>query len=73
MTKHELLAIVTHDPEEAALLAEEVVVLDGGRVRQRGTRADVFGAPASPEVAALLGGGTPRDEVHGHAPPDTGL
>jgi len=47
--------LVTHDPEEAALLAEEIVVLDDGRVLQAGARADVFATPASPEVAALLG------------------
>jgi molybdate transport system permease protein len=47
--------LVTHDPEEAALLADEVLVLDRGRVLQAGTRASVFGAPASPQVAALLG------------------
>jgi ABC-type sulfate/molybdate transport systems ATPase subunit/ABC-type sulfate transport system permease component len=47
--------LVTHDPEEAALLADEVLVLDRGRVLQAGTRASVFEAPASPQVAALLG------------------
>lgn len=46
--------VVTHDPEEAALLAEEVIVLAEGRVRQAGTRAAVFERPASPEVARLL-------------------
>ncbi len=47
--------LVTHDPEEAALLADEVLVLDHGRVLQAGVRASVFRAPASPQVAALLG------------------
>jgi ABC-type Fe3+/spermidine/putrescine transport system ATPase subunit/ABC-type sulfate transport system permease component len=47
--------LVTHDPEEAALLADEIVVLDNGRVAQAGTRAAVFSAPASPTVAGLLG------------------
>jgi molybdate transport system permease protein len=47
--------LVTHDPEEAALLADEIVVLDDGRVLQSGTRASVFRAPGSPQVAALLG------------------
>jgi ABC-type sulfate/molybdate transport systems ATPase subunit/ABC-type sulfate transport system permease component len=47
--------IVTHDPEEAALLADEIIVLDHGRVLQAGPRADVFRAPSSPEVAGLLG------------------
>jgi len=47
--------IVTHDAEEAALLADEIVVIDAGRVLQAGTRREVFRAPGSPEVAALLG------------------
>jgi ABC-type sulfate/molybdate transport systems ATPase subunit/ABC-type sulfate transport system permease component len=47
--------LVTHDPEEAALLADEIVVLDGGHVLQAGPRASVFRAPGSPQVAALLG------------------
>jgi ABC-type Fe3+/spermidine/putrescine transport system ATPase subunit/ABC-type sulfate transport system permease component len=47
--------IVTHDPEEAALLSDELLVLDDGRVLQAGTREAVFAAPASPQVAALLG------------------
>jgi molybdate transport system permease protein len=47
--------IVTHDPEEAALLADEIIVLDHGRVLQAGSRAEVFRAPSSPEVAGLLG------------------
>ena len=47
--------IVTHDPEEAALLAEEIVVLDDGHVLQAGSRESVFRAPRSPQVASLLG------------------
>jgi len=47
--------IVTHDPEEAALLADEVIVLEDGHALQAGTREEVFRTPASPRVAALLG------------------
>jgi ABC-type sulfate/molybdate transport systems ATPase subunit/ABC-type sulfate transport system permease component len=47
--------IVTHDPEEAAMLADELIVIDGGRELQAGARREVFAAPASPRVAALLG------------------
>ncbi len=47
--------IVTHDPEEAALLADEIVVLDDGRVLQAGGRGAVFREPASPQIARLLG------------------
>jgi len=47
--------LVTHDPEEAALLADEILVIDGGHLLQAGPRAEVFSRPASPEVARLLG------------------
>jgi ABC-type Fe3+/spermidine/putrescine transport system ATPase subunit/ABC-type sulfate transport system permease component len=47
--------IVTHDPEEAALLADEILVVDEGMLLQAGPRAEVFARPASPHVARLLG------------------
>ncbi|HWG73438.1 MAG TPA: ATP-binding cassette domain-containing protein [Acidimicrobiales bacterium] len=47
--------VVTHDPEEAAALADEIVVLAGGRVLQAGTRRELFDRPASVTVAHLLG------------------
>jgi ABC-type Fe3+/spermidine/putrescine transport system ATPase subunit/ABC-type sulfate transport system permease component len=47
--------LVTHDPEEAALLSDEVIVLGRGRVLQAGTCADVMTRPASAEVARLVG------------------
>ena len=47
--------LVTHDPEEAAFLSDELIVLSCGRVLQTGTSRDVFSRPASPDVARLLG------------------
>lgn len=47
--------IVTHDPEDAALLADDVIILGDGSVLQSGAREGVFRAPGSPEVAELLG------------------
>ena len=47
--------IVTHDPDEAALLADEVLVIDQGRVLQEGPIEAVFAHPASLRVAELLG------------------
>jgi molybdate transport system permease protein len=47
--------LVTHDPEEAALLATEVLVIMEGRALQSGSRREIFGTPSSPEVARLLG------------------
>ena len=47
--------LVTHDPLEAASLAERVVVLEAGRVTQEGQFADVTARPRSPWVARMAG------------------
>ena len=47
---------VTHDQEEALELSDTVAVMSGGRVAQVGPPEEVYAHPASPEVAALLGG-----------------
>jgi len=47
--------IVTHDPTEAALLAEEVLVLDSGKLLQAGPVGEVFTHPRNARVAYLLG------------------
>lgn len=46
--------LVTHDSDEAALLAGDVVVIEEGRVLQAGRREEVFGAPAGERVRRLL-------------------
>jgi ABC-type Fe3+/spermidine/putrescine transport system ATPase subunit len=65
--QHELAAttiVVTHDPEEAAMLADELLVLDRGRIVQAGPTREVLDRPASPHVARLLG----MPNIHeGHA------
>ncbi len=47
--------LVTHDFTEAALLGDEVGVVDGGRIVQRGTAAELAAAPASAFVADFTG------------------
>ncbi len=47
--------LVTHDFEEAAVLADRVAVIDSGRVVQDGSAADLVAAPASAFVADLTG------------------
>ncbi len=47
--------LVTHDPEEAALLADELLVIADGRALQAGATAGVFARPANLAVAQLLG------------------
>jgi molybdate transport system ATP-binding protein len=48
--------LVTHDVRDAEALADEVVVLDAGRVVQQGSLATLRAAPAAPIVAGLLAG-----------------
>jgi molybdate transport system ATP-binding protein/molybdate transport system permease protein len=47
--------IVTHDPAEAAMLADEILVFEKGRVLQSGPTDAVFRRPSSETVARLLG------------------
>src|SRR5207244_677168 len=47
--------LVTHDFEDAALLADEVAVIDRGRVVQRGAPGELAAAPGSAFVADLTG------------------
>jgi molybdate transport system ATP-binding protein len=47
--------LVTHDFTEAALLADEVAVMDAGHIVQRGTPTALAAAPASAFVANLTG------------------
>jgi tungstate transport system ATP-binding protein len=47
--------LVTHDHDEAARLGDRVAVLISGQLRQIGSPADVFGAPADELVAAFVG------------------
>jgi molybdate transport system ATP-binding protein len=57
--------VVTHDPLDALLLADRVVVLSDGRVVEQGTSAEVLSRPRSPFAARLAGlnlvAGTWRD------------
>jgi molybdate transport system ATP-binding protein len=57
--------VVTHDPLDALLVADRVVVLSGGRVVEEGTSAQVLSRPRSPFAARLAGlnlvAGTWRD------------
>jgi molybdate transport system ATP-binding protein len=47
--------VVTHDPVEAATLADQLVVLEGGRITQHGPLSEVTARPRSPWVAAMVG------------------
>ena len=47
--------LVTHDPLEAMALADRLVVIEGGRILQSGSPAEVTERPRSPYVADLVG------------------
>lgn len=47
--------MVTHDLEEASYLADNIGVMEAGRIRRLGPTAEVFQNPASVEVARAMG------------------
>ena len=47
--------VITHDPLDAAALADRIVVLEAGRVVQEGTLAEITAQPRSRYVADLVG------------------
>ena len=46
---------VTHDQEDAFAIADRIVLLSKGRVLQIGTPEELYGRPASHEVASFIG------------------
>ena len=46
---------VTHDREEAMVMANRIVILDDGKIAQLGTPEEVYNRPLSPFVASFMG------------------
>jgi iron(III) transport system ATP-binding protein len=46
---------VTHDQEEALAVSDHVIVMEGGRIAQKGTPAELYEAPASRFLADFIG------------------
>jgi molybdate transport system ATP-binding protein len=68
--------LVTHDPVDALVLADRVLVLEGGRVVQEGPPGEVARRPATDYVARLVGlnlyPGTLEDPAQGRVLLDAG-
>ena len=56
--------LVTHDPVDASVLADRVVVLEDGAIVQQGTMAEIALRPRSPYVADLVGLNLYRGSAH---------
>jgi ABC-type Fe3+/spermidine/putrescine transport system ATPase subunit len=48
---------VTHDRQEAMVMADHIAILDAGRVAQIGTPEEIYNRPNSPFVASFMGAG----------------
>src|SRR6266851_7739211 len=48
---------VTHDRQEAMVMADRIVILDAGRAAQIGTPEEIYNHPNSPFVASFMGAG----------------
>lgn len=46
---------VTHDQEEALVMADRIAVMDSGRIAQVGTGKEIYGSPSSRYVADFIG------------------
>jgi spermidine/putrescine transport system ATP-binding protein len=46
---------VTHDQEEAMTMADEIAIMNGGRIEQLGTPSDLYERPRTSFVASFLG------------------
>ncbi len=52
---HTTVVYVTHDQIEAMTMGQRIAVLEGGRLRQVGTPAELYGRPADVFVARFIG------------------
>ena len=52
---HVTTVFVTHDQEEAMEVAEQIAVINGGRIEQTGSPDDLYETPANPFVMGFVG------------------
>jgi molybdate transport system ATP-binding protein len=68
LTDHDgATVLVTHDPLDAMVLADRIVVLEEGRIVQRGDAAEITRRPRTTYVARLVGLNLHRGVADGHA------
>ena len=60
---HVTTIFVTHDQEEAMEVAEQIVVLNNGRIEQEGTPRELYEEPANEFVMSFVG---PVNQLDGH-------
>jgi sulfate transport system ATP-binding protein len=60
---HVTTIFVTHDQEEAMEVAEQIVVLNDGRIEQEGTPRELYEQPANEFVMGFVG---PVNRLNGH-------
>ncbi|BCY05352.1 ABC transporter ATP-binding protein [Actinoplanes sp. L3-i22] len=59
--------LVTHDPLDALVLADRLIIIEGGRVVQEGDAATITARPRTDYVAQLVGLNLFRGQADGHA------
>jgi iron(III) transport system ATP-binding protein len=47
--------LVTHDQDEALSLADQIALIDGGRIGAYGSARDLYDHPPTPQIAAAIG------------------
>ncbi|MFE6799760.1 sulfate/molybdate ABC transporter ATP-binding protein [Paenibacillus chitinolyticus] len=54
---------VTHDQEEAVEVADEIMIVNKGRIEQKGSPIDIYREPLTPFVASFIGESSPLEEA----------
>lgn len=54
---------VTHDQDEAIEVADEIIIVNGGRIEQKGSPFDIYKNPSTAFVAQFIGQSTVLEEV----------
>lgn len=56
---------VTHDQDEAVEVADDILVINEGRIEQKGTPVEIYMQPLTPFVAHFIGNSEIIEEIHG--------